>query len=56
MPISRFTYDLPAARESSIVREDTLESGLIGTLKGPRYAVLLISFLGPYPDVMPAKP
>ena len=56
MSTSRFTYDLPSASEPSVVLKDTLESGFIGTLTGSRYAVLLISFLGPYPDVMPAKP
>jgi type I restriction enzyme R subunit len=37
MPPSKFTYDQPADAPSSVLREDTIESGFIGKLQGLKY-------------------
>lgn len=37
MPPSKFTYDLPSAAPSLVLREDGLEYGFIGTFQGLKY-------------------
>lgn len=37
MPPSKITYDLPSAAPSSVLREDGIEDGFIGTLQGLKY-------------------
>ena len=37
MPLSKFTYGLPSDVPSSVLREDGIESGFIGTLQGLKY-------------------
>ncbi|MFN0079858.1 MAG: type I restriction endonuclease, partial [Prosthecobacter sp.] len=37
MPPSNITYDLPSDAPRSVVREDTIEYGFIGTLQGLKY-------------------
>ncbi len=37
MPPSKITYDLPSDSLSSVLREDGIESGFIGTLQGLKY-------------------